>query len=118
MKGKAGVERSSLISGCRIARAAGPAMASPTYSIAQGRTVTPAGGAWRSNQRRYQVSAAQVPIRKKCSSARRHIVKSPISLPRSFSMGVSAMRPMAGTLLVITRESQSAAPLPVISNFP
>ena len=32
----------------------------------------------------------------------RHMVKSPISLPRSFSIGVSAIRPAWGTRLAIT----------------
>ena len=46
------------------------------------------------------------------------MVKSPISLPRSFSIGVSAMRPTAGTRFAIMRDSHSAAAGPRISNLP
>ena len=40
------------------------------------------------------------------------MVKSPISLPRSFSIGVSAMRPTCGTRFAITCDSHSSAPAP------
>jgi hypothetical protein len=51
MKGKAAVDKSSRTRLCNSAREFGPAIDSPTYSIAQGRTETPDAGMCRSNQR-------------------------------------------------------------------
>ena len=43
------------------------------------------------------------------------MVKSPISLPRSFSIGVSTMRPCAGILFAMIRDRNASAPSPLTS---
>jgi hypothetical protein len=48
----------------------------------------------------------------KSSSATLAMVKSPISLPNSLSIGVSTMRPGFGMVLVIRCDSQASAPWP------
>ena len=50
-EGKAAVDKSSRTRLCNNAREFGPAIDSPTYSIAHGRTETPEAGMWRSNHR-------------------------------------------------------------------
>ena len=52
---------------------------------------------------------------KKRSSPALAMVKSPISLPFSFSIGVSTMRPAFGMRFVISRERNASAPEPVIA---
>ena len=69
------------------------------------------------NQRMWKASAKPDPtIRKRCSS-RQAIDRSPMIVPRGFSIGAIAMRPGRGMRQANTRSSQARAPLPVISYF-
>ena len=72
----------------------------------------PSFGRCFSNQRMWYFWAADEPQIMNFSSPVLAMVKSPISLPNSLSIGVSTMRPFFGMRLVISRLRKSSAPGP------
>ena len=113
MKRKAFDDTSTSTSFCSSAWLFGPAIDRPTsvWSKRWMRT-DPSPGRCFSNQRMWYLAAAEEPQIMKRSSPALAMVKSPISLPNSLSIGVSTMRPTFGMRLVISRLRNSSAPGP------
>jgi hypothetical protein len=104
MKRKAAFETSSSVSRCSSSRDFGPAIDRPTIFMPSGSTRTePSAGSVVSNQRMWYTCAWLEPHIMKRPSPALAIVKSPISLPWWFNIGVSTMRPVLGIVFVITR---------------
>jgi len=120
MKRNAFDETSSSVSFCRSFWLFGPAMERPTsvWSKRWMRT-EPSFGRCFSNQRMWYFCAAEEPQIMNRSSPERPVVlamvKSPISLPNSLSIGVKTMRPFFGMRLVISRLRNASEPAPETS---
>src|SRR5438034_1077958 len=110
-------DSSSVVSGCRISRAAGPQRPRHAYFEVTSSTCTESGACIRIHARSCRPNAVPVTMRKR-SSASRVTVKSHSTPPRGLSICVYVIAPTSrATRFAHSRSRKSGASLPAISIF-